>query len=61
MSSLTMIEKRRLEDLLGMASGYLLDCTNQTFAEFVEDAVRRDIYDLDGNVIPAVATINGIR
>ncbi len=45
MSSLTMIEKRRLEDLLGMASGYVLDFSNQTFSEFVDDAVRRDIYD----------------
>ena len=45
MSSLTIIEKRRLEDLFGMASGYVLDFTNQTFSEFVEDAVRRDIYD----------------
>ncbi len=34
MSSLTMIEKRRLEDLLGMASGYVLDLSNQTFSEF---------------------------
>lgn len=45
MSSLTMIEKRRLEVLLGMASGYVLDFTNPTFAEFVDAAGRRDIYD----------------
>jgi hypothetical protein len=34
MSSLTDIEKRYFESLLGMASGYVLDYTDQTFAEF---------------------------
>lgn len=34
MSSLTDIEKRYFENLLGMASGYVLDYTDQTFAEF---------------------------
>lgn len=33
MSSLTDIEKRYFENLLGMASGYVLDYTDQTFAE----------------------------
>ena len=34
MSSLTDIEKRYFENLLGMSSGYVLDYTDQTFAEF---------------------------
>jgi len=34
MSSLTDIEKRYFENLLGMASGYVLDYSDQTFAEF---------------------------
>lgn len=34
MSSLTDIEKRYFENLLGMTSGYVLDYTDQTFAEF---------------------------
>lgn len=34
MSSLTDLEKRYFENLLGMASGYVLDYTDQTFAEF---------------------------
>ncbi len=34
MSSLTDTEKRYLENLLGMGSGYVLDYTDQTFAEF---------------------------
>jgi hypothetical protein len=28
-----------------MGSGYVVDFSNRTFAEFVEDSVRRDIYD----------------
>ena len=34
MSSLTDIEKRYFENLLGLSSGYVLDYTDQTFAEF---------------------------
>lgn len=34
MSSLTDTEKRYFENLLGMGSGYVLDYTDQTFAEF---------------------------
>lgn len=45
MSDLTSSEKRKLERLFGMASGYVLDFSNRTFAEFVEESVRRDIYD----------------
>lgn len=45
MSDLTSSEKRKLERLFGMGSGYVLDFSNRTFAEFVEDSVRRDIYD----------------
>ena len=45
MSDLNSSEKRKLERLFGMGSGYVLDFSNRTFAEFVEDSVRRDIYD----------------
>ena len=34
MSSLTDIEKRYLEKLLGMQSGYVLDYSDATFGEF---------------------------
>jgi hypothetical protein len=44
-SSLTQREKRRLERLLGMESGYVLDFSNNTFYDFVLDEVGRDIYD----------------
>lgn len=44
MSSLTATEKRQLEKLYGMASGYVLDFTNRTYHEFVLDAVHRDIF-----------------
>ena len=45
MSSLTYLEKRQLENLFGMGSGYVLDFTNRTFQEFFKDVVKIDIYD----------------
>lgn len=45
MSSLTYLEKRQFEDLLGMGSGYVIDFSNRTFQEFFEDAVQINIYD----------------
>jgi hypothetical protein len=45
MSDLTASEKRRLERLFGMGSGYVLDFSNRTFADFIEESVHRDIYD----------------
>ncbi len=45
MSNLTNVEKRKFEQLLGMETGYVLDFTNRTFAEFVSDSTGRDIYD----------------
>lgn len=46
MSDLTSSEKRKLERLFNMGGGYVLDFNNRTFAEFVEESVRRDIYDV---------------
>ena len=45
MSSLKAVEKKQFEDLFGMASGYVLDFTNTTFAGFFGEAVNADIYD----------------
>src|SRR5579871_4321119 len=45
MSNLTFLEKRKFEQLLGMSTGYVLDFTNRSFAEFVRDSTGRDIYD----------------
>lgn len=45
MSNLTYVEKRKLEQFLGMSSGYVLDFSNRTFAEFILDSTGRDIYD----------------
>lgn len=44
MSSLKPIEKRGFEDLFGMSSGYVLDFSNDRFAEFFRDTLRIDIY-----------------
>jgi hypothetical protein len=45
MSNLTFLEKRKFEQLLGMGTGYVLDFTNRSFADFVLDSTGRDIYD----------------
>jgi hypothetical protein len=44
-SNLTAMEKRKLERALGMSSGYVLNFSNRTFAEFFLDSVCLDIYD----------------
>lgn len=45
LSDLTVIEKRKLERALGMGGGYVLDFSNNSFAEFFYDSVGIDIYD----------------
>jgi hypothetical protein len=45
MSDLINLEKRRLEKLLGMESGYVLDFSNRAFAEFIFDSTGLQIYD----------------
>jgi hypothetical protein len=45
MSDLTFAERRKFEQLLGMSSGYVLDFTNRTFAEFVLDSTGHEIFD----------------
>lgn len=45
MSDLTSSDRRKLERLFEMSSGYVLDFSNRTFADFVEEQTGRDIYD----------------
>jgi hypothetical protein len=45
MSDLTFVEKQKLEQLLGMASGYVLDFSDRTFGEFVFDSAGQDIFN----------------
>lgn len=45
MSDLTAMEKRKLERALEMGTGYVLDFSNRTFAEFFRDNFGLDIYD----------------
>lgn len=49
MSNLTAMEKRKLETALGMSSGYVLNFSNRTFAEFFLDSVGLDIYEAKYN------------
>lgn len=45
MSELTSIEKMKLEKFLEMGGGYVLDFSNNTFQEFVQENSNIDIYD----------------
>ena len=45
MSDLTSIEKLKLEKLLEMGSGYVVDFSNKTFQEFILENSNIDIYD----------------
>ncbi|MGD0568610.1 MAG: hypothetical protein ABSA78_09415 [Candidatus Sulfotelmatobacter sp.] len=45
MSDLTFMEKSKFEKLLGMETGYVLNFSNRSFAEFVRDATGHNIYD----------------
>ena len=45
MSALSTIDKQRLEDLFGMASGYVLNFSDRTFAEFFRVEIGINIYD----------------
>jgi hypothetical protein len=45
MADLSGAEKRKLEKLFGMSSGYVLDFSNRTFEEFVDEHTGRKIYE----------------
>lgn len=45
MATLNYTERRKLEEFLGMGSGYVLDFSNRTFREFIHDSVGMDIDD----------------
>jgi hypothetical protein len=45
MSDLNSRERAKLELLLGMGGGYVLDFSNRTFGAFFQEFVGRDIYD----------------
>lgn len=45
MSSLTHIEKLKIERELGMASGYVMNFSNRTFEEFFREVVGVEIFD----------------
>jgi hypothetical protein len=53
MSDLTFLEKQKLEAVLGMASGYVLNFSDRTFGQFVHESTGLDIddvrYRINGN------------
>lgn len=48
MSDLTYAEKKKLEDMFGMETGYVLGFSDRTFREFVHDSTGKDLYDQAG-------------
>lgn len=53
MSDLTFLERQKLEAVLGMASGYVLNFSDRTFRDFVHESTGLDIdevkYRINGN------------
>lgn len=45
MSDLTKTERRKLERLFEMESGYILDFSHNTLGDFIEEHTGRDVYD----------------
>jgi hypothetical protein len=45
MATLSFNERQQIEQCFDMGSGYVLDFTNRTFEEFIQDAVARNIYN----------------
>jgi len=45
MSDLSSTARRKLEQLLGMSSGYVLNFSNRTFDDFFVERIGRSIYD----------------
>jgi len=45
MSDLTFAEKQKFELVFGMGSGYVLNFTNRTFEEFIQENTGRNIFD----------------
>jgi len=45
MSDLTVLEKTKLEKFFGMSTGYVLDFSDRSFAEFIDDSTGLNIFD----------------
>lgn len=50
MADLSTIEKRKLERMFGMESGYVLGFSNRSFGDFFIDIIGRDVYDFKHDV-----------
>ena len=48
MANLTYREKSVLEELFGMASGYVMDFSNSSFSRFIGDVINLNVYDGPG-------------
>jgi hypothetical protein len=48
MAELNYKERQQLEELFGMGGGYVLDFSDRTFGDFVQDSTGKDLYDEAG-------------
>lgn len=64
MANLSAPEKRRIEKLFKLGSGYVFSFSDRTFSEFVEDSIGRDAYnmryDLEGRSRSKANRLRGI-
>lgn len=55
MSDLTFVEKKALEEILEMSGGYVLDFSNYSFREFIQESIKINIessdYCVDGSLL----------
>jgi hypothetical protein len=59
-SSLTNLERIKIEKLFGMSTGYVLDFSNRTFHEFILEVTGKNIYE-DGYGVGGDSKANRLR
>lgn len=61
MSNLSLMEKKKLERVFGMRSGYVLNFSNRTFEEYIVESVGIEIYSQEYNDMPSDSKANHMR
>ena len=61
MSNLTLMENKKLERLLEMSDGYVLNFSNRTFENFIAESVGIEIYFRDYKDLPSTSKANLMR
>ncbi len=61
MSNLSLMEKKKLERVFGMSSGYVLNFSNRTFEEYIVESVGIEIYSKKYSDMPSDSKANYMR